>query len=293
MVPLHPAEAVHFSEDRPAPRYRCPSRLWRAGVVALGAAGALGVACGGGGDKEKPQDGVTADAWVETDGAAGRINMDDVRDAYREAYGENGFDPSKFEQRVNEIFEGDNLVLIQADHQGDQAIVSGWEDLNGNKQLDENEDDKLFSIVQKLEPNGQTEVRGHGANGYYNHSSFFSGFIPGLLLGQLFFGGRTQYITPPQRYDQINGSRSSYRQGSSYGSQRQRNTDYGSQVQSRYGADATSRAVSPARSSYQQRQVNSGGFRSSGSTSRSIGSGGKVGSTSGGGLSGGGGLMRL
>ena len=293
MVPLHPTEAVHLREDRPAPRYRRPSRVWRAGVVALGAAGALGVACGGGGEKAQTQESLTADAWVETDGAAGRINLDDVRDAYQQAYGPNGGGVSKFEERVNEIFEGDNLVLIQADHQGDQAIISGWEDLNGNKRLDENEDDKLFSIVQKLEPNGQTEVRGHGANSYYHHSGFFDGFIPGLLLGSLFFGGRTQYVTLPPRYDQLNSHRSSYRLGSGYSSQRERNATYGSQVQSRYGADATARQVSPARSSYQQRQVNSGGFRSSGSTSRSIGSGGKTGGTTGGGLSGGGGLMRV
>jgi ABC-type amino acid transport substrate-binding protein len=290
---------------RTASPYPRPSRLRRAGTFALTAAGMLALACGG--DKADGQ-GLTAAEWIETDGAAGRINLDDVRQAYREAYGTDGFSVNTFEQRVNEIYEGDNLVLIQAEQQGDRVLISGWEDLNGNKTLDPNEDDKLFTITQKLADNGETVVQGHGANAYYRESSFFSGFIPGLLLGQLFAGGRTVYVTPPPRYEELQSARGSYRSGSGYAIQRGRNASYGGSVASRYGPSATSGPVSPARSSYQSRQVNSGGFRSSGSTTRSIGSGGRGTGSSGskstgggsggksggtGGVSGGGGRLAL
>ena len=293
---------VHRSEGT-APLYRRPGKLRRWSVLLLGAGGMVAVACGGG---DKKSD---ATQWIETDGAAGRINLDDVRDAYKDAYSDKGFEVSQFEQRVNEIYEGDNLVLIKVDRQGDQeVVVSGWEDLNGDKKLDESQDDKLFSITQELRDGGNYSTQGYGANGYYRESSPFSGFLPGLFLGYLLSGGRNTYITPFDRYDTIYSGRSSYRVGPSYSAQRSRNSGYGGSVSSRYGTGATSAPVSPARSSYQSRQVNSGGFKSSGS-SRSIGGGiksssgssgskGSSGSSggsssSGGGLSGGGGWARM
>lgn len=270
------------------PRYRRPGRLWRAGAFALGAGGVLGVACGGAPAKEQ---GITASQWVQTDGAAGRINLDDVQKAYRDSFDSTGFKDQKFTEAVNKIFEGDNLVLVQVDRQGDQMLVTGWEDLNADKKVESGTDDKLFTITQDLKENGQYVTQGHGANGYYRESSFFSGFLPGLIIGQLFAGGRTTYITPPTVYDNIGSSRASYRNSPDYQRQVERNGAYGSSVSSRYGAAAASQPISPARSSYQSRQVNSGGFRSSGSSSRSIGSGGKsVGGSGSGGLSGGGGV---
>jgi hypothetical protein len=160
-----------------------------------------GVACGG---NEKPADeGQTADQWVQTDGAAGRINLDDVHDAYKDAFDKDGFQVTKFEQRVNEIYEGDNIVLIQVEQQGDQVVVAGWEDLNADKVLDPTGDDKLFSITQKLEDNSNYETRGHGSNSYYHNSSPFGGFFTGLFLGSLLSGGRTTYVTSPGAYDSI------------------------------------------------------------------------------------------
>src|SRR5215207_4550775 len=112
--------------------YRRPSRLRRWGGLLLTAGGALGVACGGGGDKSADDPG---QVWVQSDGANGLINMDDVQQAYRDAYSAEGFSVETFEKRVNEIFEGDNLVLVEVQRDGDNAMVSGWEDLNGDRAL--------------------------------------------------------------------------------------------------------------------------------------------------------------
>ncbi len=129
--------------QRPA-LYRRPGRLRQVGAVLLTAAAGLGVACGA----TTSEQGLSAKEWLETDGAAGRINMDDVQQAYREAFGPGGKGLSWFEQRVNEIYEGDHLILIQSQRLADRVEVSGWEDLNDNKRLDETEDDKLFTISQ-------------------------------------------------------------------------------------------------------------------------------------------------
>ncbi|MGH2584066.1 MAG: hypothetical protein ACRDJE_04060 [Dehalococcoidia bacterium] len=278
------------SGELSVPLYRRPSLLRRMGALVLTAGGALAVACGIGGSSAEED---PAQVWTESDGASGRINMDDVQQAYRDAYGSDGFDTAKFEQRVNEIYEGDNVVMIDAQQNGDKLDIVGWEDLNGNKVPDEAEDDKLFTISQELRDGGNFETQGHGANGYYHSVNPFGGFLTGLLIGNLLsggFGGR--YTTPPARYDDIATSRASYRSGSGYSSQQARNSSYGSGLGSRFGDAAGSQSVSPARSSYQSRQINSGGFRSSGSGSRSIG--GAKGSTSGGGsISGGGGRLAL
>lgn len=266
------------------PLYRRPSRLRRLGALLLTAGGAAAVACGGGGGGDSAED--PGQVWVETDGAAGRINLDDVQQAYRDAYGEGGFNVQQFEQRVNEIYEGDNLVLIQGVRDGDTYTVTGWEDLNTDQQVVDGQDDKLFTITQELKDGGGYTTQGYGANGYYNSFSPFGGFFTGLLIGNLLSGGfGGGYVTPASRYDDLRSSRASYRNSGNYASQQARNASYGSSVPSRFG-NAANQSISPARSSYQSRQINSGGFRSSGSTSRSIGSGS-------GSISGGGGRLAL
>jgi hypothetical protein len=287
-------ELVVETGESLAPLYHRPSRLRRLGALLLTAGGAVAVACGGGSSAtaEDP-----AQVWTETDAASGRINMDDVHQAYRDAYGSGSepFDVKKFEQRVNEIYEGDNLVLITAQQDGDTATITAWEDLNGDQQVAEGTDDKLFTITQEMKDGGSYTTQGHGANGYYTNTSPFGGFFTGLLIGNLLSGGfGNRYVTPPSRYDDLNASRASYRNSGDYSAQQARNASYGSGLSSRFGNAAANQSISPARSSYQSRQINSGGFRSSsGSSSRSIGSGAKAGGSGGGSVSGGGGRLGL
>lgn len=318
MASLLPGNPSGASRSALFPR---PSRLRRAGLITIGAMGALGVACGGGGDK--PAD--AAQVWLDSDAANGRVNLDDVHQAYQDAYDSaKGFNAAAFEKRVNEIYEGDHLVMVEAIQHTDRVEINGWEDLNEDKQVQADQDDKLFTITQELKDGGNYSTQGHGANGYYYNSSPFNGFLTGLLIANLFSGG-PRYYTPIPQYDTVRQQRDSYRAGSGYSSQVSRNRSYGSNVSSRFGDAATTQSVSPARSSYQSRQTTSGAFRStasgrSSSSSRSIGSGirsgssgsnspgtsrggsgskSSSGSSSGGGssgsggISGGGGLLRL
>ena len=53
--------------------------------------------------------GVSADSWAATEGAIGRINMEEVEEAFKKSQ-----TVEEFEKRLNEIYEGDGIVLIRA-----------------------------------------------------------------------------------------------------------------------------------------------------------------------------------
>ena len=218
--------------------------------------------------------------------------MDEVQDAFKKSSS-----ATEFEERVNEIYEGDGIILVRVDQDGDRLTLEGWEDLDKSKQIEDGSDDLLFSIVQN---NEQHEMRGYGANGYY-HSSFGAGdFLFTYMLLSAFnpIGGRYYYSTPINRYDSISRSRAQYRNSNAYQSQVGKNTSYFSRQKSFAGSsyDQAARNVSSSRQTYLSSQRSTGSFRSSatgvrsswGSTSRSSTLGR---STSG--FTGGGGSARL
>ena len=226
--------------------------------------------------------GPSYDDWAVTDGAAGRINLEDVQEAFKDSKS-----VTEFEQRVNEIFEGDGLIFIRSRQDGQNLTVEGWEDLNGNNDIDDNLDDQLFSIVNE---NDNLEMRGHNANGYYRRG--FGG--SDLLFTYLIFSSlnRPFYQTSPGRGATMRQQRTSYRQSSKYGGQVGRNSRFAGQQQrfagSRY--QQASRNISSSRQTYQQTQRASGGFKKSSSISRGS-TRSSVGRRSGGGFRGGGGAQ--
>ena len=224
--------------------------------------------------------------WAATDGAAGRINLDDVQEAFKDSDS-----ATDFERRVNEIYEGDGLVLIRASQDGETLTLEGWEDLNGDNTIDETNDDQLFSIVRGTD--NEYDMRGYHGNGYYNSHFGAGNFLFTYLLISSLSGPRGYYYsTPPSRGTQIRNQRSTYRNSSAYGGQVQRNASYNTRQSSFAGSQyQSSRSnVSSNRSSYQSTQRTSGSFRTSNSISRS--SSVRSSSRSYGGY-GGGGAMRL
>ena len=237
--------------------------------------------------------GPSYEEWAATDGAAGRINLDEVQQAFKDAES-----PTDFEKRVNEIYEGDGIVLIRVEQDGDYMNLEGWEDLNKSKQIEDASDDRLFSIVRNH--NREHEMRGYGANGYYHHGFGAGDFLFTYMLLSAFspgFGGY-YYATDPYRYNTISRDRTNYRNSSSYRSQVSKNSGYFNKQKSFAGSsyDQASRNVSSSRQTYMNNQKTSGSFKSSstgvrsswGSTSR----GSSFGRTSTG-FTGGGGSARL
>ena len=233
--------------------------------------------------------GPSYDEWAATDGAAGRSNMEDVQNAFKTSKS-----ASEFEKKINRIYEGDGLVLIRSKQDGESLVLEGYEDLNKNFEIEDTQDDLLFSIVKAHENH---ELRGHGANSYYRH-----GFGTGdFLLTYLMISSLTPrgyYYSTPSSYARstVSRDRTRFRNSSVYRSQVSRNSKYFS-TQKRFGGSKYSSAgknLGAGRQSYMARQKSTGTFKSSstgvrsrwGSTNRSSYSrGGRGGFRGGGGSS--------
>ena len=105
--------------------------------------------------------------WRPQTARPGRINLDEVQTSFKGAKS-----VSDFENRVNQIYEGDGLVLIRAEQTDTALVLGGWEDLNGNSSIDDAQDEKLFTITEKEDKSH--DMRGHHANSYY-HSTWGPG----------------------------------------------------------------------------------------------------------------------
>ena len=210
--------------------------------------------------------GPTYDEWAATDGAAGRINMEEVQKAFRDAES-----VTQFEKRVNEIYEGDGIILVRAkqDQDPDALVIEGWEDLSGNFEIDDATDDKLFDIVER---NDQHEMRGYGSNSYYNRGfgggDFLFTYMVLSSLGPRGYGYRT---SPTYARGGLSSGRNSYRSSNAYRSQVSKNTKYysskGGYAASEYNTAGSRQST--ARQSYKSTQQTSGAFKSSGTGVRS------------------------
>ena len=204
--------------------------------------------------------GPSYEQWAETDGAAGRINLDEVQAAFKSS--KSG---TEFERRVNEIYEGDHLLLIRVEQDAEGTTVEAWENLNGNMVIDENDDDLLFSIQERADKS--YNMRGYGANGYYN-SGFGAGnfLLTYMVLSSMRpFGGYYYYSQPGRsHYTRLNSQRSSYRRSSGYRSQVSKNTRYFSRQGKFTGSN-----LSSSRRTYQSTQKSTSGFKSSSTGVRS------------------------
>ena len=227
--------------------------------------------------------------WAATDGAAGRINLDEVQEAFKKSDS-----ATDFEKRVNEIYEGDGIVIIRVEQDGSRTTLEGWEDLDKSKEIEDANDDRLFSI---LKDNDQHEMRGYGSNGYY-HNSFGAGNFLFTYMILSSFGPRYAYYTPVTRYDSISRDRSNYRNSSGYRNQVSKNSSYFNKQKSFAGSsyDQASKNVSSSRQSYLNSQRSTGNFKSSATGVRSSWGSSSRGSSFGrssSGFTGGGGFLRL
>lgn len=158
-------------------------------------------------------------SWMNTDGAAGRINMEAVKDALEKCKG-----VSEFEKRVNEIYEGENIVLIQCKDKGNgQKEISGWEDLDKDKKVTPAKDDKLFSATVGEK---DYKIRGAGVNSHYRHGGAYT--MTDMLMFHWMMNSfhSPMYMTPRSNVTIINNHRSSYRRSASYNNQRSANKGF-------------------------------------------------------------------
>ena len=207
--------------------------------------------------------------WENAEGSQGFINLHAVRDAFRK--NESLVD---FETRVNEIFEGDNLIVFQSKEISHGFELKGYEDLDKNKH-ESSGDDLLFTLSVK----GRTaKLKGAGVNKYYEESwvyelpagaegriqevHYHSGVSP-LFWWWMLSPGWGSYYTPAAHYDSIYSHRSTYRNSAAYRSQVSRNSSFSSQMNSKYGSSFRNSmsSTSSTRQSYIRTKKSSPAFR--------------------------------
>ena len=105
--------------------------------------------------------------WKAAPGTNGFINLDDVEKAFKK-----GQKADEFEKRVNEIFEGDSLVVFKSQKTGGSGFVYyAYEDLNKDGKVKTGtltaSDDLLFTLTVA---NSRVTLQGAGVNKYYKSS---------------------------------------------------------------------------------------------------------------------------
>ena len=203
--------------------------------------------------------------WAATDGAAGRINLDEVQTSFKGAKS-----VTDFENRVNQIYEGDGLVLIRAEQTDTALVLEGWEDLNGNYSIDDGQDEKLFTITEKDDKS--YDMRGYHANSYY-HSTWGPGsFLFTYLLVSSLAGPRYLHVTDTgYARGKLSSDRKYYRSSYSYEQQVRRNSTFFNKQKGFAGStyDSAGRNVSGARQSYQSQARSTGSYKKSSTGVRS------------------------
>jgi len=153
-----------------------------------------------------------SDRWVTTSNTNVAIDWDAVGKAYQEADG-----PADFEKRINEIYEGDELVSVSVVDKDDKSqVVTGFFDHNNSGSVDEGE--KVFEIARKItgEGAGEYAVAGYGA--YAGYHSPMMGMVAGMMLGSMIMGPMrpgyvvsAPYTTSAAQRGQLGAHRSGYR----------------------------------------------------------------------------------
>ena len=203
------------------------------GIIAGGSIITLG-ACGG-----------RREQWAETSGQAGQINLEAVQEAMKKSN-----DVSEFEKRVNEIYQGEEMVLIEVKNQGTEQLVSGYADLDNNLEINEATDEKLFTFRKWFEGNRTNpnySMRGYGVNSYYYHpyphgTSLLTTYLLISALRRPMYMSPVYHTTVVQR-QATRTARTNYRKTPSYRNRVNSNRQYQSRMSSKHGT--TYRKASP------------------------------------------------
>jgi hypothetical protein len=167
----------------------------------------------------------------KVEGASSKINLDEVQKAFFESKGKdlNSW-MGAFEKRVNEIYEGKEIVSIDATRHDGRLLVTGYIDTQKKEGFVAG-DDKLFSIEQTGEAaNNEMPYRLSGQDGqtYYegHHSLLDNPFLQAMLISHLMGGWGGRYSTPMDRTVVLGNYRDSYRQTPNYVQQTASNRDF-------------------------------------------------------------------
>jgi hypothetical protein len=221
---------------------------------------------------------VSPHATVE--GSASRINLEEVQKAFWDSKGKdfNGW-MAAFEKRVNEIYDGKEVVSIDATRDNGKLIVTGYIDKDKKEGFHPG-DEKLFSLEQTGDAvNNEMPYRMAGGDGgtyYQGHHSFLDNpILQAMLISHMMGGWGGRYYTPAPQMVVLQHGRDSFRASPQYQQQQTSNQSFFSRFKTNSAGDLQSRSKfgsGPSNSSTQSRSFGSTAATGS-STGSSTGSG--------------------
>ena len=174
------------------------------------------------------------------EGAQQRINLEQVEKAFWDTQGKdfNGW-MSAFEKRVNEIYDGKEVVSIDATRHTGKLVVTGYIDKQ-HKDGFQPGDDKLFTIEQTGDAvKNEVPYKVSGTDGvpYHeaHHSILDNPILQMMLLSHMMGGWGGRYYTPPERVVVLHDYQSSYRATPQFGQQQATNQGFFSRFKQKPG----------------------------------------------------------
>lgn len=173
------------------------------------------------------------------------INLEDVQDAFLSSKGADlATWMGAFEQRLNEVYEGEGVVAVDARRQNDKLVVQGFVDQNGEagKQA---ADKPLFTLEQTgpasrdaapmrlADGQGQTWSEGSWGLGA-------SPFLQGFLMASM-FSWAGSYFTPRPQMALLANHRNAFRASPAYTRQLQANQGFDARYKARAAVPAQSK----------------------------------------------------
>lgn len=204
------------------------NKAWRSGSLILLVA--LSVTLGGCATRDsRVEHYVSSPAVVQGENA--KINLDEVQKAFWDSKGSdfNGW-MSAFEKRVNEIYDGKEVVSVDATHKEGKLQVIGYIDTQ-KKQGFVDGDEKLFSIEQTGDAvNNELPIRVSDSYNrpYYegHHSILDNPFFQMMFISHMMGGWGGRYYTPYNRVVVLHDYRNNYRATPQYSQQQASNQGF-------------------------------------------------------------------
>ena len=195
----------------------------------------------------------------QVQGETAKINLEEVQKAFWDTKGKD-FNTwmGAFEKRVNEIYEGKEVISIDATRKDGKLIVTGYFDTKKQEGYKDG-DEKLFSIEQTGEAaNNEMPYRVSNSDGrtyYEGHHSFLDNpILQMMIVGHLMGGGMGgwggRYYTPPARVIVLHDSRDSWRSTPQYSQQQSSNSGFFSRFKSKSGGSGFDSKTSFGNSSF-------------------------------------------
>lgn len=207
--------------------------------------------------------------WVNAPGTRGFINLDEVKKAFQ-----NNQVVADFEKRINEVFEGDGLVVFSSKETTRGFTLKAKEDLDNDKKFS-GKDDLLFTLTVDRSRKRAT-LEGAGVNKFYKESWVYAPRREqryssrhyghrGPYFGHWYWGrGWGGYYTSRRGYDDMWTSRRTYRGSRNFQDQVRENAKYEGRAAKKYGdgfRKSVGDDVSGPRQHYINKTKKSGGFK--------------------------------